>query len=160
MSAPLPIDQTSQAPVQIVPAFADRLSGIAPLPWSPTPLIDREQDTHAVATLLRADHVRLLTLTGPGGVGKSRLALRVAAELSGDFPDGIAFAPLSTVTGPGSVLPAIAQALGVREMGGRALDERLTAAIGHARVLLLLDNFEQVVAAGQSLAALLGDCPG
>src|SRR5687768_7663415 len=143
MSVPFPIDQGSQASIQIVPPDSDSPVGPAPLPRSPTPLVDREHDTQAVIALLRGEQVRLLTLPGPGGVGKSRLALRVAADLAGDFPDGIAFVPLAPVADPARVLATIAQAVGVREMGARSLDERLIAALGRARLLLLLDNFEQ-----------------
>ena len=103
--------------------------------------------------------VRLLTLTGPGGVGKTRLAIQVAAEVAAAFPDGAWFVPLDPVREPGLVVPAIAQALGLREMGGRPLRNRLTTYLHERHMLLVLDNFEHVVAAAPEVAALLTACP-
>ncbi len=128
------------------------------LPDPVTSFVGRELEVEAVADLLRKDHVRLVTLTGPGGVGKTRLAVRLAGDLAADFEE-VAFDSLSSLRDPGLVVPTIAQALGVREVAGRPLLDTLTHALRPRHLLLVLDNFEQVVEAASDLTVLLAMCP-
>ncbi len=128
-------------------------------PSQPTTFIGREQELAAINKLLRREDIRLLTLVGTAGVGKTRLASQLATELTDIFLDGIYFVALAQVYDVNNVLPTIARALGVREESGQPLPELVKDAIQEKRVLLVLDNIEQVIAAALMLADLLAHCP-
>src|SRR5579883_1798158 len=130
------------------------------LPTQLTPLIGRQQEVANVCRLLRSPQVRLLTLTGTGGVGKTRLALQVVAALIEDFADGVYSIPLAPISDPDLILPTIAQALGLRESAAGSFHALLQAALQDKQMLLSLDNFEQVLPAASQLTELLAACPG
>ena len=130
------------------------------LPVQPTPLIGRESEVRAVCALLGRADVRLVTLTGPGGTGKTRVGLQVAAELIDQFADGVCFVSLAPIGDPGLVASTVAQTLGLREMGGGPLLVSLKAYLRDRSLLLVLDNFEQVLTAAPLVAELLTACPG
>ena len=129
------------------------------LPVPPTLLIGRERNAAAVRLLLEGDETRLVTLTGPGGVGKTRLAVRVARDAAGSFPDGVAFVELAPLDNPALVLSAVSQALGLRTTGDRPLLEALRAYLREKRVLLVLDNFEHLAEAAPEVSSLVSSCP-
>ncbi|HYQ11046.1 MAG TPA: BTAD domain-containing putative transcriptional regulator [Gaiellaceae bacterium] len=129
-----------------------------PLPTPPTALVGRRLELAAVAALFRDEGVRLVTLTGPGGTGKTRLGLAVAEALEPELRDGALFVSLAPVSSPELLVPTIADALEVRE-GGRSLAEGVGEHLRERRILLVLDNFEQLLPAAPFVADLLAAAP-
>src|SRR6266699_4018669 len=125
------------------------------LPVHLPPLIGREHEVATVVRLLRRDEVRLVTFSGPGGTGKTRLALQVATELADGFAGGVFFGSLASLNDPTLVIPAIARALGIRDSVGQSVFARLVEGVQQKQVLLLLDTFEQGVEAAPQVADLL-----
>lgn len=144
-----PADRSAQAP------NAPRTHN---LPVQLTPFLGRDQQVAAVKELLAHPDVRLLTLTGPGGAGKTRLSLRVAEDLVSQFSDGVWFVPLAAIADTALVVPAIARALAVREAGETPFEE-LAKYLRNKHMLLVLDNFEQVIEAAQVITHLLEAAP-
>lgn len=129
------------------------------LPIQRTPLVGREREVATVRDLLRDPAVRLVTLTGPGGTGKTRLALQVAAEILDEFVSGVYFVALAEMSDFGLVAPTIAQTLGVQETGNQRLVDSLKDYLRDKQMLLVLDNFEQVVSAAPLVTELLAAAP-
>ncbi|HEX8982655.1 MAG TPA: helix-turn-helix domain-containing protein [Ktedonobacterales bacterium] len=130
------------------------------LPVQPSALVGREREVAAVRGLLSRDDVRLVTLTGAGGIGKTRLSLQAAAEVLDAFPDGVWNTRLSRLTDPALLLPTVAQVFDLKALGATPLGDVLRTYLRDKRLLLVLDNFEQIVAAAPEVADLLSACPG
>ena len=155
----LTLEQAADLSIRVeqraTPDYSHAPAGLLPTPVSS--FVGREQ---AVGLVRRAlTETRLVTLLGPGGIGKTRLAVEAAAGIVDQFPDGVRFVPLAGVRNPDLVPGAMAQALDIQEMGSRAVIERLHSQLRHADLLLLLDNFEHVLAAAELVASLLANCP-
>jgi predicted ATPase/DNA-binding XRE family transcriptional regulator len=130
------------------------------LPVPLTPLVGREREVEEIDRSLGEDAVRLLTLTGPGGIGKTSLGIEAARRAAGRFPDGLAFVALAPLADAALVVPTVSQTLGLRETAGLRPLEALGQHLRHKSFLLLLDNFEHVVGAAPEVVDLLGSCPG
>ena len=157
LAPPTVVSAPAPEPAPVLADF-DAAPGSA-LPAPLTGLIGRERETQAIGQMLRRPTVRLVTVTGPGGIGKTRLAIEVGRSLGEVFPDGVAFVDLSAVSDPAWVPNAIADALGVRDTGDAPLTAKLVTALRRGRRLLILDNFEQVPAAATTLSGLLAAAP-
>jgi predicted ATPase/class 3 adenylate cyclase/DNA-binding CsgD family transcriptional regulator len=129
------------------------------LPLQPTPLIGREKEVSEVCERLSRPEVRLLTLMGAGGTGKTRLGLQAAAELTAEFEDGVFFVSLAAIRDPELVVPATAGTLGVKEAGGQPLLESLEYYLDAKHILLMADNFEQVLEAAPMVSEMLSSAP-
>jgi predicted ATPase len=132
--------------------------GSESIPAPLTALLGREKELGEVGRMLR-DGARLVTLTGPGGIGKSRLAMEIGRSLAADFPDGVFFVALAAAQDEGGVRAALAEALGVRDTGIDSLEDALVTALRGRKLLIVADNFEQVVEASGTLTTLLSALP-
>jgi non-specific serine/threonine protein kinase len=138
---------------------ASRLVGSVGLPTPVTSLVGRDREMALAKTLLRRPDLRLLTLTGPGGIGKTRLALALATDLIDDFADGVYFVSLAAVLDASLVATAIARAVGIHETSATPARDALTSTLHGAEALLVVDNFEHVLAAAAVISDLLTTCP-
>ncbi|HEY8445725.1 MAG TPA: LuxR C-terminal-related transcriptional regulator [Thermomicrobiales bacterium] len=157
-------EETIRAHANGVVTAAERSDRI-PLPRSPLPamltsLVGREREVSQLVSLLARSDIRLVTLTGPGGIGKTRLALEAARRVADDFVDGVAFVPLAAIRDPALVIPTIAQTFNLAESSDRSLLQSVVGALHDRQILLLLDNLEQIIEAGPDIATLLTQCPG
>ena len=125
----------------------------------PTTFIGRERELAAVLALLRRDNVRLITLTGPGGTGKTRLSIQAAANVLDEYKHGVFFVSLATITDPDLVIPTIGAIFNLKDLGGQPVGELLKYHLAERHLLLVLDNLEQVISAGPKIAELLSTAP-
>lgn len=150
--------QSKQSRMTTASETALKQEPIWKVPITFTSLIGREQDVAQVSALLLRHDVRLLTLLGVGGIGKTRLSLQVAREMRKHFSDGVCFVSLSAINDPDLMIPAIAQELGIPELGTQPLFEQIKVSLQDKQLLLILDNFEQVVSASPKVEELLVAC--
>ncbi|HEX8221155.1 MAG TPA: LuxR C-terminal-related transcriptional regulator [Chloroflexia bacterium] len=129
------------------------------LPAQITPFVGRQREVAAVRELLHDAGVRLLTLTGPPGIGKTRLAVQVASNVAGRFSGGVCFVSLAAVTRPDGIVAHVAQGLGLREMSNQPLFQRLQEHLAQKQMLLVLDNLEQIESPASTIGSLLAACP-
>jgi predicted ATPase/transcriptional regulator with XRE-family HTH domain len=158
----LPIQQRALFLAMVRPemtATADGSRSLSRFPLPPTPLIGREQEMVRVVNFLQRDGVRLLTLTGSAGIGKTRLGLEIARELGEHFADGVVFVALATLRNTSLLPNVIAQALGLRESLEEDVSEQVITFLQEKHSLLILDNFEQILEAASYVADLLSTCP-
>jgi predicted ATPase/transcriptional regulator with XRE-family HTH domain len=153
----------SASPIEGMRAGDSEHHRYASPPRPPTRLIGREREVARIAFTLRSGQTRLVTLTGPGGVGKTRLAIAVSEATAGDFPDGVVWVELAHLVRPAAAAPlvagAIARALGTNDPAPLTMAASLAAAIRSRKMLVVLDNFEHLLAAGSLLADVLAGCP-
>jgi len=154
-----PAPRRASAPLALPTLLKPPSAPLHNLPLPPTPLVGRVGEVAAASLLLEREGVRLLTLTGPGGVGKTRLGLQLAWEAYARYADGAYMVQLAAAREPEQVVRAIAETLGLREGGGRSPREDVFAHLRDKSTLLLLDNFEQVISAAPLVAELLATCP-
>ncbi len=149
------VDQLTRV---VVAPIAERAPNNLPAPL--TSFIDRVNDNAIIVEMLTRDDARLLSLIGPPGIGKTRLCIRVGENVTTHFPDGVWFVDLASVAEPTQVLPTIARALNIAESGAQKPLQQLRNTLGDKRVLLALDNFEQVIDAAPNVVELLNACKG
>jgi predicted ATPase len=154
MNRPTPL--IPRARIVALPSAADALLSI-PTPMAP--FIGRDDELASLSTLLDDATTRLITLTGAGGIGKTRLALAIASSMDDRFVDGALFVDLSNITSPADVIPAIAQALGLRERAGEDRRSQLYAFLRGKHLLLVLDNFEQIIDAAPEVTGIISQAP-
>jgi predicted ATPase/DNA-binding CsgD family transcriptional regulator len=153
------LDHAETPTTPLAPLIERKRRHQARLPLFLTSFVGRERESAEARALLRRDDVRLVVLTGPGGVGKTRLAVRVAADLADAFADGVAFVALAPVADPALAPTTIAQALGLREATGRPVFEALAAFLVPRELLLVLDNLEHLLVVAPAVVDLLAACP-
>ena len=146
-------------PAEFPPLVTARQAG-TDLPSRVAALIGRREEIAQITERLADGSVRLLTLLGPGGTGKTTLAIRVASDLAARFRDGVSFVALASAHDTNAVLVAIARAVGIAEIIDRPLQDELADRLRERRMLIVLDNLEQVTESGGAIAQLLSDCPG
>ncbi len=152
------VARQGRVPAELPPLVPQLSHPLTNLPDAPTPFIGREEEIEAVTDLLVRERMRLVTLTGPGGTGKTRLAIEVAGRVLPDFEDGVFLAAFASVLRPELVPAAIATALGVNQSSAISLIEELHAYLRNRRLLLVLDNFEHLLDARTLVADLLDGC--
>jgi predicted ATPase len=141
------------------PATPSKPAPLWKVPSTFTSLVGREQEVAEISALLTQPEMRLVTLVGPGGIGKTRLSLAVATQMRSSFVGGICFVGLEALNEPQLVMPTIARELGLKESGTRTPLEQVQGFVGEQPFLLVLDNFEQIVEAAPQLEELLAGCP-